>query len=542
MLEQANMYTIEELTDRLVVSTEEQDVLYLIVWIQEIKQLGRLEALNGTHSWKGCSALVSLVRSEWSTLRQLSLEILLAAGAEITNQVRSAAMEHGRIEAIETLSNWKTGGETKVNDARMLLSISIEDAADWIDQNLPLPPDVENLTGYGPLPDPRTTHVVPSEFLEKGSRKRNNWVEDQEDAKIDSTTQPSLQPIRSNTSSSSSTTPIGASKLDISVTSSTSRSPPSVPVSFVSSQSSGSPPQSSTSFSGTDNSSNAFDLHDAIRLNVAYFPIGFSRSDLGKLFTNFGIACRVILCRSERLPAYAFVDVQTKDVDRALKFVHKKRLGSLSIRCIVATSWIDPETERRFAAAALTFFPPTPPTQPEFVLPRRTSSSSGVSSPRRRSLISLKQRSRTSSSHAAPSPYASKSPIILFFHLPLSPDHPHTKTIASSVREYELLEVVEEKETVLKPMLHCSFARLVILFLTWATLVVSRPIKFIPVVLSKRTPQNGGIFVPHPRPGHPGPVITDTDGGVFSPTPTAPGKILKNPKITGVRNPKKGGN
>ncbi|GAA5988486.1 hypothetical protein JCM5350_005210 [Sporobolomyces pararoseus] len=89
-------------------------------------------------------------------------------------------------------------------------------------------------------------------------------------------------------------------------------------------------------------------------------------------------------------------------------------------------------------------------------------------------------------------------------------------------------------------MLHKSLARLIILFVTLATLVFSRPIKFVPVVLDKRTPQNGGIFVPHPRPGHPGPVITETD--VFTPTPTAPGKILKNPKVTVIRNPKKGGN
>ncbi|GAA5830674.1 hypothetical protein JCM3766R1_003382 [Sporobolomyces carnicolor] len=62
-----------------------------------------------------------------------------------------------------------------------------------------------------------------------------------------------------------------------------------------------------------------------------------------------------------------------------------------------------------------------------------------------------------------------------------------------------------------------------------------------PIKVEKRTPANtSGVFVPHPRPGHPGPVITDTDGPVFTPTPTIPGKVLKNPKVSAIRNPKKG--
>ena len=64
-------------------------------------------------SWKGCSALTTLVRSEWSILRQLMLEILLVAGAEITIEVKNVAMEYGRIEAIETMLNWEKGREDK---------------------------------------------------------------------------------------------------------------------------------------------------------------------------------------------------------------------------------------------------------------------------------------------------------------------------------------------------------------------------------------------------------------------------------------------
>ncbi|GAA6012836.1 hypothetical protein JCM11491_006194 [Sporobolomyces phaffii] len=54
-----------------------------------------------------------------------------------------------------------------------------------------------------------------------------------------------------------------------------------------------------------------------------------------------------------------------------------------------------------------------------------------------------------------------------------------------------------------------------------------------------RAPQGngGGIFVPHPRPGHP----VDTSA-VFTPTATVGGgKVLKNPKVTAIRNPKKPG-
>ncbi|GAA5988489.1 hypothetical protein JCM5350_005211 [Sporobolomyces pararoseus] len=359
-------------------ASTENHVLYLIIWIQEIKQLGRSEALNRTHSWKGYSALTTLVRSECNILRQLMLEILLVAGTEITKEVKNVAMEHGRIEAIETMLNWEKGREDKANDARLLLTVSNEEAADWIDQNLPFPPDVENLTGCKPLPPRPTTLPVPSDGIEKGPHRRITWIEEEQEKKPDSVTQQSLQRSSSNAPSSSTPPSISARVPNTSASSSTSRPPPSVPVSFVQRASEPSTAYFSMSLSSTDNPNLAFDLQDTVRLNVAWFPIGFSRFDLSKLFTNNGIACRIILCRSEYEPVYAFVDVQSEDVYRALNLVHK----------------------------------------------------------------------------IARSPYEATSHTVLFFHLPLSPVHHHTKTIIATMRGYELIEVVEEKETVL--LVHAS--------------------------------------------------------------------------------------
>jgi hypothetical protein len=42
------MYTPQELTDRLVVATEDQDCLYVRYWLEEMKGIGCLvQAING---------------------------------------------------------------------------------------------------------------------------------------------------------------------------------------------------------------------------------------------------------------------------------------------------------------------------------------------------------------------------------------------------------------------------------------------------------------------------------------------------------------
>ncbi|GAA5839927.1 hypothetical protein JCM3766R1_004723 [Sporobolomyces carnicolor] len=84
------------------------------------------------------------------------------------------------------------------------------------------------------------------------------------------------------------------------------------------------------------------------------------------------------------------------------------------------------------------------------------------------------------------------------------------------------------------------------IFLSAFALITARPIEqtLVARTLEARSPHadvDGGVFVPHPRPGQHGPSVPDANATVFAPTPTVPGKVLRNPKVSGVRNPKKGG-
>ncbi|GAA5872819.1 hypothetical protein JCM16303_006843 [Sporobolomyces ruberrimus] len=60
------------------------------------------------------------------------------------------------------------------------------------------------------------------------------------------------------------------------------------------------------------------------------------------------------------------------------------------------------------------------------------------------------------------------------------------------------------------------------------------------VIRSPDSPNTEGVFVPHPRPGHPGPVMNTPTAPVFE-EPTPIKVVLKNPKVTVIKNPKRPG-
>ncbi|GAA5966798.1 hypothetical protein JCM3765_004273 [Sporobolomyces pararoseus] len=138
----------QQLVDRLVVVTEEQDVLWVLIVIQQMKELECLEqAINATHSWKGYSALDSIaLRSSVSILHRFIAQLLLLKGA--ISKLEDRANE----QFIEMLEEWRNGVQGEAHNAKHLLSLELAEAADWIDENLPSPPNPESLTGEGPLP------------------------------------------------------------------------------------------------------------------------------------------------------------------------------------------------------------------------------------------------------------------------------------------------------------------------------------------------------------------------------------------------------
>jgi len=68
--------------------------------------------LSSIDSWKGYSAIGSIILSEFSRLLKLILEILLLEGAD-SDAGLDLCMEHGNSEVMEFLLNWETGGREK---------------------------------------------------------------------------------------------------------------------------------------------------------------------------------------------------------------------------------------------------------------------------------------------------------------------------------------------------------------------------------------------------------------------------------------------
>ncbi|GAA5829167.1 hypothetical protein JCM3766R1_001004 [Sporobolomyces carnicolor] len=142
------MEAVQDLVDRLVVATIEQDVLWVLVVLDRLTAVGSLEdGVNACHSWMGHTALESISQCpDLSTLRQLIAELLLLRGARKTLENESNK------QLLELVVDWDHGGSERARKARDLVSMTMAAAADWIDEHLPIPPNVDNLTGGGPLP------------------------------------------------------------------------------------------------------------------------------------------------------------------------------------------------------------------------------------------------------------------------------------------------------------------------------------------------------------------------------------------------------
>ncbi|GAA6017562.1 hypothetical protein JCM11491_005283 [Sporobolomyces phaffii] len=278
------MYTAQELTDRLVVATEEQDCLYVLYWLQEMTQLdSRDQAINAEHSWKHCSALTTVVGSSWSTLNKTNLELLLLCGAEPTKRIVDHAMERENWGALQIILDWTKGGNEEAKAAAHLLSLDIEDAADWIDRNLPPPPNARNLTGCGELPSaPFTTTYESGEPLDQvsgGIATRDS---------VSSIRQPVSRPADSTFHASD--------------------------VFFY------------------ESTSDTFDIllrYDCYGIEaVGRIPFGFRGIDIEDMFATIGVRCRVLRCASSHLPTYAVVEVPAEQAILCIKFVNGQRGGS----------------------------------------------------------------------------------------------------------------------------------------------------------------------------------------------------------------------
>ncbi|GAA5859806.1 hypothetical protein JCM8547_007036 [Rhodosporidiobolus lusitaniae] len=149
----------QDLVDYLVVATEEQDAVFVLLWLVDMRRRETLqkreinESAPGVvreHSWKKYSAIVTAVHGEESPHRRMILELLMhSIAAKGDAMAKSAAAFLEREWATDLLRDWARGrGKER---STHVLSFPLDKAGDWLDAILPPHPTNFNFTGYRPL-------------------------------------------------------------------------------------------------------------------------------------------------------------------------------------------------------------------------------------------------------------------------------------------------------------------------------------------------------------------------------------------------------
>ncbi|GAA5849588.1 hypothetical protein JCM5353_001891 [Sporobolomyces roseus] len=358
--------TFEELVDRLVVAVDEQDVLYTLHWLKQIKDGDYSEQLiNNKHSWKGYSALESIIQSPFSQLRQFILQMLLLQGVDYrSKEMLDLAMEWKNLEVLGMILTWDVKGKETAGDAARLFDLSLQEAGDWIDQNLPTPPNFDSLTGFKPLPAPPSPRSIDSsDSIGSPIEPLTPQITNQEETvfvKEEESNAPSLRDLspssyttqhKQRDCSSSSLSPIPSSSV-----------PPPFENPFqlpspIKREGEQDPQQpfrlrSSLKRSQGRQSSlfNARPLHkeeepisslisfdSPVRLCLRRLPFGFTPQDVSSLLASIGVECNVYNCHTEGMPAYAFVQVEQDQVSKCLAELDQRQVKHCRISCHVAT-------------------------------------------------------------------------------------------------------------------------------------------------------------------------------------------------------------
>ncbi|GAA5974861.1 hypothetical protein JCM5350_004475 [Sporobolomyces pararoseus] len=376
----------QELTDRLVVAVEEQDILFCIFYLNEMRKENLLEAgIRARHSTRNCSAIESTIAGKFSTLRKVIIQILLLTLAASTPppEYLEYAVECRNREMIELLKNWNSANLEDLKIPLKLLALPLASAGDVIDQTLPQPPNPSQLTGFNPLPDPQSFVQQPEQAVEptpprpkdpslapppKIARRESS----EKDRKLSisksvATAAASVVDPPPRSSRIRSPSPVAVDKIDKpskeaspppsisrrrTRTSSRERSP--LPPSSLSrssshrhhdhhrrrsrsrstrhhsptrshsrSRSSRPPPPPRPSLTSTN----------LARVNVARFPVGWQGTDLEEMFYDIGVLSKTILCHSTYWPTYAFLDVDRDDAQRCIRLLEGSLQGDARIRC-----------------------------------------------------------------------------------------------------------------------------------------------------------------------------------------------------------------
>ncbi|GAA5873057.1 hypothetical protein JCM16303_006927 [Sporobolomyces ruberrimus] len=347
----------QELTDRLVVAVEEQDVLFTLFWLNEAnKEQDMAQVINSRHSTRKLSALESIAKNGFTKLRKVLLEILLLSGAD-TRQgyILDLAIEAKNREVAEILKGWENGDREDLKVPLKLLALPLADAGDVIDQTLPEPPNAASLTGYNPLPDPASFPPAPTAAPPREPtpptvnpveapapappRPRDtppSRTETKPPPSIPAPSEPTIPRPRSPSYPRTTTKSIERERSPSRSTRERRQRPDSPPPRLESTSRSRSKSRSSRPNSPRYRPPPPI-LHlnstNLVRINVARFPVGWNGPDLQGMFGSIGVASKVILCHSTYWPTYAFLDVDRDEANRCIRLLEGSLQGDARIRC-----------------------------------------------------------------------------------------------------------------------------------------------------------------------------------------------------------------
>ncbi|GAA6005726.1 hypothetical protein JCM11491_003986 [Sporobolomyces phaffii] len=153
-----------DLVDHLCVAVEERDVQFVVLWSRMMNKRNLAGGALAKHSWKAVSALELASSREWAVNREIILQVLLHGCDDyFGTQAFSDETKHAKGWAKECIEHWTTTRKAQASDARDLLEMRSDKAAQWIKANLPPHPRPESLTGFSSLPSrPSTPSPPPS--------------------------------------------------------------------------------------------------------------------------------------------------------------------------------------------------------------------------------------------------------------------------------------------------------------------------------------------------------------------------------------------
>ncbi|GAA5890706.1 hypothetical protein JCM6882_000631 [Rhodosporidiobolus microsporus] len=153
----------QDLVDYLCTAVEEEDVLFVWLWLKRLEGRGQKSGARRKYSWQDRSPLSTVCAAPQTPLRLFILQLLLLT---VDDEFFSSVLRglDAQPWAVQVVRVFQERGASASPTAAELLSLTDEAAAaDWVDTHLPPPPkSPDELTGFKPLPPPVTRPAPPS--------------------------------------------------------------------------------------------------------------------------------------------------------------------------------------------------------------------------------------------------------------------------------------------------------------------------------------------------------------------------------------------